>query len=124
MKTKETTVYFCDHCNKLYQRKYFAEKHEKMCAKNPDNNRACHFCIHLEKVDYLMYADMYNGETHYTIDVLHCHKLKKYLHPPQVEIKGNAIDLGDEINEPMPKECDDQVGFNEQQHDFLGFSKF
>lgn len=102
MKIETREIYKCDHCNKLYQRKHACEKHEIMCSKNPDNFRACFGCKHLTKVEVPIQG--YYWE--YEANVLYCSKLEKYLHPPKVEHKGNALDFG-RLNEPMPRECKD-----------------
>lgn len=47
IQTKE--IYKCEYCRKIYQIKRFAESHEKMCKKNPENNRACFGCNFLQK---------------------------------------------------------------------------
>lgn len=51
MKQKQITAYWCDHCNKLYQRKHACEKHEANCTNNPKNHNACFHCSHCEKID-------------------------------------------------------------------------
>lgn len=110
MKTEILEVYKCDHCNKLYQKKHFAEKHEKVCVLNPDNKRACDECIHLTKKDQNICYDHFDGgETHRTLSLLYCPKIDSFLYPPKVEQKKNFFDLGDELNHPMPKECKHQT---------------
>ena len=48
MKTKLRNIYRCDHCNKYYISKYHAERHEKYCRENPNNQHACFKdCKHL-----------------------------------------------------------------------------
>ena len=107
MKEKEITAYFCSHCNKLYQRKHACLNHEKICYSNPDAQRACYVCIHLKKKDITHHYDTYCGASYETINIFHCNKLNKFVYPPNVEQKKNWFDLGDEINEPMPKKCND-----------------
>lgn len=41
-RTATVTFYYCDHCNKRYERLHAAEYHEKHCMKNP--HRTCKLC--------------------------------------------------------------------------------
>ena len=105
MKVETKEIYKCEHCNKLYQLKHFCEKHEKACKKNPKNDRPCFRCVHLTKKDIEHYYFVGDRDIKVNFSCLYCDKRKVFLHTPQNEIKGNALDLGDE-NLPMPKECD------------------
>jgi hypothetical protein len=109
MITKTKKVYQCEHCRKIYQVKRFAEAHERACAKNPENNRACFGCKYLNKKEYFLYYDTPLGEYTRTLNILHCSKKEIFLYPPKVERKGTYFDLGDELNEPMPKNCSEFV---------------
>lgn len=110
MITQTKEIYKCEHCRKLYQAKRFAEAHEEMCKKNPENQRACFACKFLEKKEtVLYYGSPIGGEITRTVSFLHCEKKGIFLYPPKVEIKGNAFKLWDNTNEPMPKKCDDFV---------------
>jgi hypothetical protein len=102
-----TRAYKCEFCKKLYTTAGYCKQHEISCKRNPANYRICLHCEHLEKVSYTIYHDGWNGETEEIIKILHCETLDIYLYPPSVEHKGNALDLGDDINEPMRKECKD-----------------
>lgn len=113
MKETIQTIYRCEYCNKLYQRKHACELHEKHCHHNPDNDRACFDCVHLTKKDYPVYYDHYDGsETERYVNALYCPIFEKFVHPPKVEAKGNAFDFGDILNDPMPRECDEQNWLN------------
>lgn len=114
IETKE--VYKCEHCKKLYQRKDAAAKHETSCNKNPDNFRACHSCVHLIKQDQVIYEDAGHGETKREVNLLYCPVIGTYLYPPKVEQKGNAFELGDELNSPMPKECGEQQDWTDPKN--------
>lgn len=103
IETKE--IYKCEWCRKLYQLKRFAEAHEQMCIKNPENKRACFGCKFLDKKEVMVYDDSPWGETSKKVNLCHCSKKECFVYPPKVEIKGNMIELGDDTNEPMPKEC-------------------
>ena len=81
-------------------------KHELMCFQNPDNRRDCHSCEFLEKKSVTISVDYYGQESERSVDVFHCSKLSKFLYTPQNEVKKNYFDLGDHLNEPMPKVCD------------------
>lgn len=106
MKTETKEIYKCEFCNRLYQLKHFAEKHEQICTKNPENKRACFGCAHLTKADYDIYSDWPDGsESKSTKSFCFCKKKSQFMYPPKVEIKNNMQDLGDESNNPMPKEC-------------------
>lgn len=103
-------IYKCEHCNKLYQKKYFAEIHEKQCNKNPANNRACLECNHLTKKDTVVYYDNYYGdmEEGRNVNLFYCPKIDAFLYPPKVEYKNNRFEFEDDLNQPMPKECEHQ----------------
>ena len=116
MKTVIKPVYYCDHCKKHFISKYFAEKHEIECGKNPENDRACFNCPFLHKQTFDLYFDTWDGEDVRKVDVLFCQKFEKGVYPPKVERKGNFFDFGDFLNEPMPKECDP---FNELNKDIF-----
>ena len=111
MKTEIKEVYKCEYCNKLYQRKHAAIQHENGCSKNPNNKRACIVdgiaCDHLIKKRVWHYFDTPFGEDKQQVDLLYCGHKKIFMYPPKVEAKKNWFELGDELNEPMPKECDD-----------------
>ena len=118
MKTEIKEIYKCEHCNKLYQIKSYCEKHEIVCSKNPNNQRACFGCNHLEKKNYTIYDDdPRGGEIESNVEILFCPKINSFLYPPKVEHKGNAYELGDELNKPMPRTCkvydDEMKGLSE-----------
>jgi hypothetical protein len=109
-------IYKCEHCRKIYQNKRFAILHEEMCKKNPENKRACFGCKNLSKKEKVLYYDHpMGGEITRTFELCHCSKKDCFVYPPEVEHKGSALDLGDEFNEPMPKQCEFYI---EQDYDF------
>jgi hypothetical protein len=117
MKVETKEVYKCDHCNKLYQRKWLCEKHELSCKKRPDYLRPCHSCKILKKQRETIWAgydDMYGNEAERVVEVLFCEKRDCFIYPPSVAAKGNAFDMGDNRNEEMPKQCEFYV-----EQDFL-----
>lgn len=106
MKEETKTIYKCEYCNKLYQRKDACIKHESYCFKNPEAKRACYNCIHLEKKKTSVYHDQYDGsQSEEVVELFHCAVKDIFLHPPKVEAKKNAKEISEE-NLPMPKECD------------------
>ncbi len=108
MKIETKEIYKCEFCNKLYQLKHFAAKHEQLCTKNPENKRACFGCSHLEKKQTTIYHDSpLGGENEQQVHILFCNKKQIYLYPPRVQVKQNMYDLGNDSNEPMPKVCSD-----------------
>lgn len=105
IETKE--VYKCEHCRKLYQIKKFAIIHEQVCKKNPENYRACFGCKFLIKKEATIFEDHpMMGESQYDANILFCSSKNIFVYPPIVEHKGNSFELGDELNEPMPIECE------------------
>ncbi len=106
MKTETREIYRCEYCKKVYLIKKACEIHETRCTKNPENFRACFGCYNTIKKEVTIYYDHYDGEHEYQRELLYCKAKDIFIYPPIIEHKGNAIDLGDKINEPMPKECD------------------
>ena len=109
MKVETREIYKCDHCKKMYQLKRFCERHELMCYKNPDNNRACYGCMFLvEKTEevYSGVGNPYGEEGTINVKVLYCSKKDVFVYPPKVAVKRNMFDMGEKSNEEMPKECD------------------
>ncbi len=116
MITETKEIYKCEHCRKLYQIKRFAEAHEKSCTKNPDNFRACLTCTHPIKKDVTFSYDTFQGEDERTVRILYCPVKEMYIHPPSVEHKGTAFELGDYLNEPMPKVCDRMIDYTDPKN--------
>lgn len=107
MKSKTKEVYYCEHCDKHGLSKLKMELHEKVCSKNPVNDRPCFHCRHLDKKEAEINGNYYNGsEWERKVDLLYCTKKKMFLYTPKNQIKGNQFDLGDDENNPMPKECE------------------
>jgi len=114
MKTETREIYKCDHCRKAYQVKRFAEYHELICSKNPDNDRPCYSCTHLIKKEAVIYSGHDNYFTSEPVNVkryfCYCKKKDIFMFTPKNAIKGNFDhideDGGNFENHPMPKECD------------------
>ena len=107
MTVKDTTVYKCDFCSKKLFVKGAMERHEINCFHNPVNQRPCFSCNHLEKKETILYDDSpMGGEIERKVSLLYCSAKKIFLYTPKNERKGNWFDLGDELNEKMPTECE------------------
>ena len=106
-------AYKCEYCSKLYQMRYYAERHETRCRKNPENNRLCMDCIHLENAVETYYFDTFNGECERTVKVLKCGKKGIYVYPVSVKFSQmGPYEFDDIANEEMKKECDDYAIFD------------
>ncbi len=101
MKTEVRTTYRCEHCKKIYFRKYFALRHEERCNKNPINFRPCFNCPQLIMKNVTIYDEYFRSKS----SILFCRKDDCGVYPPEVEYKGNALDT-EYDNIPMPKQCD------------------
>jgi hypothetical protein len=121
MKTEIKTIYKCDFCNKLYQRKNSAEYHERICNKNPSNQRPCYGCSYLEKKEAsITIGYSYDGdEILKKVQIFHCKFRNVFLHTPKNEIKGNVFDVDE--NYPMPITCSDKKVFTFDE-DFSWFA--
>lgn len=97
MKTIENrTIYKCDFCRKTYLTKGPCGRHEKFCAKNPENAHACFHCKHLV-VDRNQADDGYSEKT------FTCSLLDKQMHTFKAEkIQHSCL----EYTERMPLKCD------------------
>jgi len=109
MITETKEVYKCEHCRRLYQRKWLAEKHELSSKKRHDYLQPFHSCKKLKKQKETIwagYGDMNGYEEERVVEVLFCKKRDCFIYPPSVAAKGNAFDMGDKCNEEMPKQCE------------------
>lgn len=110
MLTIKMTIYKCEYCGKIYQRKFYCLGHEKKCRKNPTNDRPCFHCDYLEMqiIEYGDY-DPQNGDYPYKGNALYCNEKKHFVFPPYVESPYDGeSDIG-EINKPMPIKCEMMV---------------
>lgn len=98
MKTiKNTTIYKCIYCGKIYVRKFYAEKHHFRCKNNPKNIGICHSCNNIEEKYFSV--DCFNQHSEWVSEKksLYCTKKKIYLKPRW------ASDIEDYFcNEDMP----------------------
>lgn len=104
----ETIIYKCDHCGKIYQRKFYCIKHEELCKMNPANDRPCFHCVYLEMqtIEYGEY-DPNNGDYPYTGYAFFCNLKEHFVYPPY--IKKPYLELEDPgENLPMPLTCEDK----------------
>ena len=118
MKTETKEIYKCEFCNKIYQISKYCLEHERACKNNPENHRPCYTCIELDKKTETLYEDTLSGEIEINYKLLYCSAKDCFLHPPSVEIKGNAIWTESAPNKPMPKVCD------RQRSDLINISLF
>lgn len=105
MITKTIEGHFCEHCNKLYQRKHFAIQHEIKCLKNPLNDRPCFNCEHLDLIHSTICVDYPNGSAEREVNAYWCTKNENYLIPPISKHRGHAYEFGDYENIDMPVNC-------------------
>jgi hypothetical protein len=118
MKTKtNVTLYICDHCKKKMQRKHAMEFHEKWCASNPENRRACEGCEHLEETTVEVdYGDNYfNEPVIKQVKAFRCAKLDKMLYPLKAEQRRlpERFPWTFENQEPMPKACEHKTNVSD-----------
>lgn len=111
MKTALIKIFSCDYCPAYYKREHFAKQHEAKCQKNPVNDRACFDCVYAEKRKVEAYSNI--GDHTFKMEVVFCKKKEVGIYPPSIEHKGNAVELTDYTNDPMPIECDDQFTIEE-----------
>jgi len=94
------SLWFCDHCNKLYRVRHACTKHEKFCNRNPANRHPCfHYCIHLSKGEESDY-DGYNKRTSF-----YCKIRKVELYSYIAERIGHPIIDYEEVDR-MPLRCE------------------
>jgi len=118
MKTRQATVYNCDHCNKRLLHKGYMERHEKECFANPANLRPCFSCGYMERVEVEYYTgrdEYHTGEPIYkTTQGFKCTLKDKLLIPPKARFKNSRsigeIDFvrhkGEETEQhDMPNDC-------------------
>lgn len=106
MKIETKEIYKCDFCNRWYQRKNAAVKHEDLCIKNPYNCQPCFNCIHLSKKEAYVECDYtYGNDGTKVVEALYCKKKEIYLHTPRNSKKDNAFTIVGADNLPMPREC-------------------
>lgn len=120
MKTRQATIFYCDHCNKKLLHKGYMERHEKECFANPDNQRHCFSCGYMERVEVKYdsgQSDHPEIERYYrTTQGFKCILKDKLLVPPKARFKNERSDTdisfvrykGEETEQyDMPKDCDE-----------------
>lgn len=107
MKEQTKKVFYCDHCKKHGLSKGAMVLHEKWCDSNPENKKACTYCMYLKEttVDYTIMEGT-EAEITRTSKAFRCTKLDKMLYPLIVERKGvnKRYSVFDD-QEPMPMYC-------------------
>lgn len=101
MKSKQKTVYYCEHCKKHGLLKWRIEHHEKYCHGNPENLHKCWDCKYLDCDDVYDYEkDKLIGSEYF------CLKQQKALYPAKYYEKTYPKRIKDsKILLMMPKEC-------------------
>lgn len=108
MKELTKKVFYCDHCKKHGLNSGAMSRHEKWCDINPENKKACTFCMHLEETTISYTVDEgTEGEHERQSKAFRCTKLDKMLYPLIVQRKGldKRYSVFDD-QEPMPKICE------------------
>lgn len=122
MKTIENvTLYKCDFCKKELKRKHAMIKHERLCERNPENAKVCHFCEHLETIEKQVWfdnpyyhPDHTNDDGEYKkVKVFRCKKLDKLMFPFSIEKRElhKKYETFSE-QEPMPILCEHFIELN------------
>jgi len=118
MKTiTNTTIYRCEHCNKLYQIGSACIKHELKCDHNKENWTACTGCVFLKNTTKdLSYENDYGYEVIRQSNAFFCDAKNIGLYPPKAVHKDliNRFPNSFKGEERMPTECslrDDDFGF-------------
>jgi hypothetical protein len=112
MKTETRKIYTCDYCPKHYKVASRCKYHERICTKNPENQRACYGCGHLIKRAVTVDAGWvhpFGGDGERTVSVLFCQKLNVMIHTPQNAIRGNQFEHAEYKNVEMLKECSERI---------------
>ncbi len=79
---KNTTIYKCIWCGKIYVRKYYAEKHHLKCRKSPKNVSIClDYCKYLEKKEFTLHFSNAYNEWCEKKKSFYCNKKDVYLKP-------------------------------------------
>jgi len=103
---KNTTIYKCEHCRKIYQRERFAKLHPAKCRKNPCNISACSSgCKYLTSTKEDVLVSNMHGERYEELRLLRCSKQHIYIKP--IWSTGEIANLCEPV-ETMPKkgECE------------------
>lgn len=110
------TIFRCDYCFKEMKRKHSMVNHELICDKNPNNQKACHFCKNLEVIEKEVFFENpyyhpdYNdddGEWK-SVKVFRCILFDKLMYPYSIEKRGLPNKYPDTFDEqePMPIVCE------------------
>ena len=112
MKTETRKIYTCDYCPKHYKVASRCKYHERICTKNPENQRACYGCGHLTKRELTIehgHMDPFGNWTEREVNLLFCQKLNVLIHTPQNVVRGNQIECSEYGSAEMPKECSERI---------------
>jgi len=111
MITKENiTLYICEFCRKVYQKRHFCIAHESKCTKNPENFDACNGCKFCKETVKHIEHDMCDDYCDDTITKKHrafyCEKQKKAMHPHSAQKWADRFPDDFEDSECMPNKCE------------------
>lgn len=114
MKTKDVTIFICEHCEKKMFAKGAMTKHEKWCNYNPANHRVCHDCKFLEEtiIEYSVDVceDEYQGSIKRKTTAFKCThpEINKMVYPFKAEKKLLPIRFPETFDGqiPMKSECE------------------
>jgi len=121
MKVKNVDVFICDHCKKKLFRKHAMVNHEKSCAKNPDNTKACFGCVYLttEEVERVVSVSYDDDEHFQTSGCFKCVKLKKLMYSFKAEQRGLPQAYPDDFEdqEKMPHKCRHFTAYDREKYE-------
>ena len=109
MKTETRKIYNCEYCSKYYKLAHFCEYHERLCKKNPDNQRVCYGCGYLSKRKLEVesrYETLDTSDNIQIVSTLFCSKLNVMMHTPQNAVRGHRFESDAYDNIQMLTECE------------------
>ncbi len=104
---KNTTIYKCKHCSKIYVRKFYAKKHHLRCKENPENKGACHWCANLEYKEFEIECSFQGMDSEEKRKSFYCNKKDIFLKPRWSVSDIDAYFCDTPTVEKMPLKCDD-----------------
>ncbi len=102
---KNTTIYKCKYCSKIYVRNFYAEKHHFRCKKNPDNSSPCYLCNHLTQKEFEILNSSPYGENYQTHKSFYCEKKSVFLKPRWASFIENLYYEDEPEIKKMPRKC-------------------
>lgn len=133
MNIETKTIYSCEHCKRMFRSKYWANRHENTCRKNPAVWRPCFGCKHLVNIGRLRVTELqdyakkpYNSHKE---NVLYCREHDLIEVSPVAEFLGKYKNVTEFFTHPhedvkitaeqMPKKCSDyEVNYRNDEEGF------